>query len=147
MNNNATLISIMRLINKLSQRPPGDNDPHESILINLLPLIAQVTIKHLTFADSTELVSECLSCFGNLAVVPPNLQTPEDLDLAIIMLPVMNRILSSTSNSTSSSSLAEPACKCLVQILRRAGSSPIVWAPFYRKLVSFGIHNILFTFQ
>jgi hypothetical protein len=136
MNNGATLISIMRLINKLSQRPTGDTDPHESTLINLLPLIAQVTIKHLTFADSTELVSECLACFGNLAVVPPNLQTPEDLDLAIIMLPVINRILSSNSSSPN---LVEPTCKCLVQILRRAGSSPIVWAPFYRKLVSFDI--------
>eukprot|EP00026_Physarum_polycephalum_P000940 Phypoly_transcript_00941.p1 GENE.Phypoly_transcript_00941~~Phypoly_transcript_00941.p1 ORF type:complete len:920 (+),score=130.35 Phypoly_transcript_00941:137-2896(+) len=143
MNNSTTLLTIMRLANKLSYRPPGDTDPHEHTLINLLPLIAQVTIKHLTFADSTDLVSECLSCFGNLAVVPPNLQTPEDLDLAIIMLPVINRILFANPANSSLTSLVEPACKCLVQILRRAGSSPIVWAPFYRKLVSFDIINQL----
>lgn len=137
------LLSVMRFIAKLTQRATGDNDPHEPTLINLLPVVAQVAIKHLTLPDSSDLVAECLTCFGNLIFVPPNLQTTDDLDLAIIMLPVINRlILPSTTPSTSPSNLVEPACKCLVQILRRAGSSPIVWAPFYRKLMSLGIKKL-----
>lgn len=131
------LLSVVRLISKLSHRPTGDNDPHEPILINLLPVITQIAIKHLASPDSAELVAESLNSFGNLILVPPALQTPEDMDLAVIILPVINRLISSPSATVVD--LVEPAMRCLVQVLRRAGSSPSVWFPFYRKLVSFGI--------
>lgn len=151
MHSPATLLSVMRFMNKLTQRPTGDTDPHEAGLIHQLPLVAQVAIKHLSSPDSSELVAECLNCFGNLIFVPLNLQTADDLDLAIIMLPVINRLLLPTNppnpSNSPSSNLVEPACKCLVQILRRAGSAPMIWAPFYRKLVSFGIVFLFYLFR
>lgn len=134
-------------MNKLSQPPPQTtqtplqnlsqppDDSPEPILISLLPLVSQITIKHLTLPESTDLVADCLSFFGNLILVPAAYHTPEDMDLAIIMLPVVNKILSPTGNSD----LVDPALRCLVQMLRRGGSSPIVWSPFYKKLVSYGI--------